>query len=79
MDKDPPLANGHSDAAMPDETGAQAPVGQAAKQACPDEGDSRRQFLHRSMRKLAYAAPVVLLFHPKRACASNGSTLTLPG
>lgn len=38
--------------------------------------DSRREFLCRSARKLAYAAPLVMLFHPRPACASNGSTLT---
>lgn len=37
---------------------------------------SRREFLVKSARRAAYVAPVVLLFHPKRACASNGSTLT---
>ncbi len=37
---------------------------------------SRREFLCKSAKKLAYVAPLVLLFHPQPACASNGSTLT---
>ena len=37
---------------------------------------SRRQFLVKSARRIGYVAPVVLLFHPKPACASNGSTPT---
>jgi hypothetical protein len=40
------------------------------------ENRSRRAFLHGSARKLAYAAPLILLFHPKPACASGGSQLT---
>ncbi|MCL2329941.1 MAG: hypothetical protein FWC56_01400 [Phycisphaerae bacterium] len=39
-------------------------------------GNSRRVFLHHSVRKLAYVAPVVMLFHPKPACASSGSQLS---
>jgi hypothetical protein len=31
---------------------------------------SRRRFLGGSARKLAYAAPVVMLFRPEPACAS---------
>ena len=38
---------------------------------------TRRGFLGGSARKLAYAAPVVLLFKPEPACASvNGSQIT---
>lgn len=44
----------------------------------PDGNRSRRAFLHGSARKLAYAAPLILLFHPKPACASGGSQLTQP-
>lgn len=40
------------------------------------EDRTRRNFLQGSARKLAYAAPLVLLFHPTPACASNGSKLT---
>ncbi|MBI4580276.1 MAG: hypothetical protein HY718_11275 [Planctomycetes bacterium] len=42
----------------------------------PDQGRSRREFLCRSARRAAYVAPLVLLFHPKPACASGGSQLT---
>jgi hypothetical protein len=42
----------------------------------PTQQGSRRQFLMQSARRIGYVAPVVLLFHPRRACASNGSTLT---
>lgn len=41
-----------------------------------ETGPTRRSFLHGSARKLAYAAPLILLFHPKPACASGGSELT---
>ena len=33
---------------------------------------TRRGFLGQSARKLAYTAPVVLLFRPKSACAVSG-------
>jgi len=37
---------------------------------------TRRAFMNATARKLAYAAPLVLLFHPQRACASGGSQIT---
>ena len=40
------------------------------------EGSTRRRFLNRTAKKLAYAAPVVLLIHPKQAAASGGSQIT---
>ena len=40
---------------------------------------SRRTFLHKTAKKAAYAAPLVLLFRPKTAIAgSNGSDITEP-
>ncbi|MFQ5410780.1 MAG: hypothetical protein ACE5EC_00725 [Phycisphaerae bacterium] len=40
---------------------------------------SRRAFLGKTARKLAYAAPVVLLFKPKQAvAASQGGSLITP-
>lgn len=42
------------------------------------ERSSRRRFLGGSAKKLAYAAPVVLLFKPRPASASGGSRLTHP-
>jgi hypothetical protein len=60
-----------NDASLPLPEGAvETPTNDAGEQG------SRREFLCRSARKLAYAAPLVLLFKPKAACASNGSTLT---
>jgi len=46
------------------------------------EGDrsSRRAFLGKTARKLAYAAPVALLFKPRQAvAASQGGSLITPG
>jgi hypothetical protein len=45
----------------------------AAGSPCAQEGPaaSRRYFLGRSARKLAYLAPVVLLIRPRPACASR--------
>ncbi len=41
---------------------------------------SRRAFLGKTARKLAYAAPVMLLFKPKQAvAASQGGSLITPG
>ena len=43
--------------------------------ALPDQESpsrTRRGFLGQSARKLAYTAPVVLLFKPKVACAASG-------
>ena len=41
-------------------------------------GSSRRRFLGKSARKLAYLAPVVLLFKPDQALAgSSGSWITV--
>ncbi len=47
----------------------------------PDgERSSRRAFLGKTARKLAYAAPVMLLFKPKQAvAASQGGSLITPG
>lgn len=63
-----------------DELNSNLPVNSSgdasAGQPETDANSSRRDFLHGSARKLAYAAPLILLFHPKPACASNGSTLT---
>jgi hypothetical protein len=50
----------------------------AASAEAPAADRSRRDFLQGSARKLAYAAPLVLLFHPTPACASGGSQLTQP-
>lgn len=40
---------------------------------------SRRKFLKHSARRLAYAAPVVLLFKPDEALAGSGGTQITPG
>ncbi len=37
---------------------------------------SRRALLARSAKKIAYTAPVVLLFRPRQAVAASGSNLT---
>ena len=37
-----------------------------------DSSGTRRGFLGASARKLAYVAPVVLLFKPKKALAASG-------
>jgi len=56
---------------------AQASMDAAAcEQEAQAHGNSRRDFLHRSVRKLVYVPPVVMLFHPKPACASSGSQLS---
>jgi hypothetical protein len=47
-----------------------------ADDAKPAIDRTRRAFLQGSARKLAYAAPLVLLFHPSQACASGGSNLS---
>jgi len=39
-------------------------------------GASRRRFLGESARKLAYAAPIVMLFKPTPAMASGGSQIS---
>ncbi len=57
----------------PDELTGQPP---AAQGDSAEADRSRRDFLRGSARKLAYAAPLILLFHPKQACASGGSQLT---
>jgi len=45
-----------------------------------DDRSSRRAFLGKTARKLAYAAPVALLFKPRRAvAASQGGSLITPG
>jgi hypothetical protein len=49
---------------------AGAPVVEASC-AQEDSGATRRHFLGRSARKLAYLAPVVLLIRPRPACASR--------
>jgi|GEM_PF-1935002 len=59
------------------ESGSPAPVASASSET-PAADRSRRDFLQGSARKLAYAAPLVLLFHPTPACASGGSQLTKP-
>jgi len=52
---------------VPTEAAAQEPA-VACKQT---EGGTRRSFLGRSARKLAYVSPVVLLLRPRPACASR--------
>lgn len=37
----------------------------------PDATGTRRHFLGRSARKLAYISPVVMLLRPRPACASR--------
>lgn len=73
-DPQPPVTRSEPESASP--VSATAPDAEAPAEPPAREGSSRRAFLQRSARKLAYVAPVVLLFHPKPACASNGSTLT---
>ncbi|MFH1419427.1 MAG: hypothetical protein ABII12_14220 [Planctomycetota bacterium] len=54
----------------------------AGHQSGEAEGDrsSRRAFLGKTARKLAYAAPVALLFKPRQAvAASQGGSLITPG
>lgn len=51
-----------------------AAIPSAAARPAPDP--TRRDFLQGSARKLAYATPIILLFHPSRACASGGSQLS---
>jgi len=60
----------------PDDPQALPAAAESVSTDVTDDGSSRREFLMKSARRVAYVAPVVLLFHPKRACASNGSTLT---
>jgi|GEM_PF-2997238 len=43
-------------------------------EAIPSQA-TRRGFLAGSAKKLGYAAPIVLLFRPKQACASGGSEI----
>ncbi len=63
------------DSMSPDNLPGQAP---AVDSPAGEEGKhgSRRQFLCRSARKLAYTAPLVLLFKPKAACGSGLSQFT---
>ncbi len=54
---------------------------QAGSASTPVAGDAqpartRRAFMNVTARRLAYTAPLVLLFHPQRACASGGSQIT---
>jgi hypothetical protein len=46
----------------------------SADEIAGDADDTRRRFLCQSARKLAYAAPVVMLFKPRSALAASGGT-----
>jgi len=46
----------------------------------PDGGAvDRRAFIRGSARRLAYLAPMVLLFRPKEALAQSGGSVASPG
>ena len=47
-----------------------------AESAAAQPDGSRREFLLKSARRIGYAAPIVLLFKPRQACASGGSQIT---
>jgi hypothetical protein len=60
---------------LPDEAPGEPSVVEPGN-VTPTADRSRRAFLQGSARKLAYAAPFILLFHPSQACASGGSNLS---
>ncbi len=69
MDAEDTVRQTRSDEAR--ESSASPPAGCGGRSA-----GTRRAFMNATARKLAYAAPLVLLFHPQRACASGGSQIT---
>jgi hypothetical protein len=68
-------SSAESDQRIPELTST-APPAEASVGDGPAARHTRRGFLGSSARKLVYAAPVVLLFHPRQACASGGSQIT---
>ncbi len=52
----------------PESRGYKSPQADSPEQ---ESGGTRRCFLGRSVRKLAYVSPVVLLLKPRPACASR--------
>lgn len=61
---------------VPSDLSQPAPPAQLEQEAMPP---SRRRFLGACARRLAYAAPVVLLFRPKQSLAASqgGSLITV--
>ncbi len=49
---------------------------QAPAEGAAGDVPTRRRMLGAGLRKLTYAAPVALLFHPKQAAASGGSQIS---
>ena len=63
----------------PDNAGIEDPLaGSDTSDADEPNSRTRRGFLSGSAKKLGYAAPIVLLFRPRAACASGTTQLTPP-